>query len=190
MISTHRLAAVRLSGVALTVVLTCTLALAVDPDITRLPGYVDGTVFVELADPDGTLVEISLPGKILNPFCGVLQKQDPDLEVVCGLEWIGAVVLEYDEPSPNLEKARQLVLETEERLQNRGWERLARIQERGEMVRVLMLVNDDVVSGLVVLVVEENEIVFANVAGHIDMNQLGALAEKMELPGLEEIEVE
>lgn len=189
MTSTHRLAPVRLAGVALTAALTCTLAMAVDPDITRLPGYVDGTVFVELADPDGTLVEISLPGKILKPFCGVLQKQDPDLGVVCGLEWIGAVVLEYDEPSANLEKARQLVLDTEERLLDRGWERLARIQERGEMVRVLMLVNDDIVTGLVVLVVEEKEIVFANVAGHIDMNQLGTLAEKMDIPGLEDIDV-
>jgi hypothetical protein len=180
----------RLTAAVLAVALAAGTALALDPAIADLPGYVDGSAFVELADPDGTLVEISLSGKILKPFCGVLKKHDPDLEIACGLDWIGAIVLEFDEPSENLSKAKQLVIDTEERLLDRGWERLARVQEGDEIVRVLMLVNDETVSGLLVLVVEESEIVFANVAGDIDMNQLGALAEKMDLPGLGDIEID
>jgi hypothetical protein len=185
MIATSRITVAVLTGV-----LAVSTALALGPAVADVPGYVDGAAFVELADPDGTLVEISLPGKILKPFCGVLKKQDPDLEIACGLEWIGAIVLEYDEPSENLGKAKRLVIDMEERLLDRGWERLARVQEGDEIVRVLMLVNDEIVSGLVVLVVDDSEIVFANVAGDIDMNQLGALAEKMGVPGLEDIEID
>jgi hypothetical protein len=180
----------RLTATVLTVALAAGTALAVDPAVADLPGYVDGAAFVELADPEGSLVEISLPGKILKPFCGILKKQDPDLEIACGLEWIGAIVLEFDEPTENLGKAKKLVIDTEERLLDRGWERLARVQEGDEVVRVLMLVNDEIVAGLVVLVVDDSEIVFANVAGIIDMNRLGALAEKMDLPGLEDLEID
>ena len=180
----------RLTVAVLTVALATSAALALDREITDLPGYVDGSAFLEFADPDGTVVEISLSGKILKPFCGILKKQDPDLEIACGLDWIGAIVLEFDEPSGDLVKAKQLVDDTEKRLLGRGWERLARVREGDETVSVLMLVNDDTVSGLVVLVVEDDEIVFANVAGDINMNQLGALAEKMDIPGLEDIEID
>jgi hypothetical protein len=107
--------------------------------------------------------------------------------VACGLEWIGAVILEFEGATPNLERARALVEKTESGLKAKGWERLAVVQEKDELVRVLMLVSEDKVQGLVVLVVGADEIVFANVAGDIDMNQLGALADKMDIPGLDEL---
>ena len=158
---------------------------AVDPEVARLEGYVDGSSFAALSDPEGSRVEISLPGKILRPFCGALKSQDPELDVACGLEWIGAVILEFEEATPNLQRARALVEKTESGLQAKGWERLAVVQEKDELVRVLMLVSGDKVQGLVVFVVGADEIVFANVAGDIDMNRLGALAERMDIPGLE-----
>jgi hypothetical protein len=160
---------------------------AVDPEVARLAGYVDGSSFSALSDPEGSRVEISLPGKILRPFCGALKSQDPELDVACGLEWIGAVILEFEGATPNLERARALVEKTESGLKAKGWERLAVVQEKDELVRVLMLVSEDKVQGLVVLVVGADEIVFANVAGDIDMNQLGALADKMDIPGLDEL---
>jgi len=163
------------------------VATAVDPEIAKLAGYVDGSSFVELSDPEGSRVEISLPGKILKPFCGALTKQDPDLEVACGLEWIGAVILEFEEGTPNVAKARAMVEKTEKGLEAKGWERLAVVQEKDEIVRVLMLVSGDKVQGLVVFVVGADEIVFANIAGDIDMDQLGSLADKMDIPGLEKI---
>ena len=83
-----------------------------------------------------------------------------------------------------------LVENTEKRLLKKGWERLARVQEEGGLVKVLMLPSGESILGLVVLVVEENEIVFANVAGNIDMAQLGSLAEKMDIPGLDELPTE
>lgn len=177
----------RVVAVVMGAMLSTGVARAVDPEITKLAGYVDGSSFAELSDPEGSRVEISLPGKILKPFCGALTKQDPDLEVACDLEWIGAVILEFEEGTPNREKVRALVEKTENRLQAKGWERLAFVQEKDELIRVLMLVSGEKVQGLVVFVVGADEIVFANVAGDIDMNRLGALADKMDIPGLEEI---
>jgi len=182
-----RASARRVIGVAIAAMLATGVAGAVDPEIAKLAGYVDGSSFAELSDPEGSRVEISLPGKILKPFCGALTNHDADLEVACGLEWIGAVILEFEEGTPNVERVRAMVEKTEKSLEAKGWERLAVVQEKDEIVRVLMLMSGEKVQGLVVLVVGADEIVFANIAGDIDMDQLGALADKMDIPGLEEI---
>ncbi len=183
-----RASAGRVLGVAMAATLAAGVAGAVDPEVAKLAGYVDGSSFAALSDPEGSRVEISLPGKILRAFCGALKSQDEDLDVACGLEWIGAVILEFgEEATPNLERARALVEKTESSLQAKGWERLAVVQEKDELIRVLMLVSGEDVQGLVVFVVGSDEIVFANVAGEIDMDRLGALAERMDIPGLDEL---
>ena len=52
-----------------------------------------------------------------------------------------------------------------------------------------MVLNDETtVSGVVVMVHEENEIVFTNVAGIIDMEKLKALGERIDIPGLNQLE--
>jgi hypothetical protein len=176
----------RVLGIVTLAVLATGVAMAVDPETAKLPGYVDGAPFLELASEDGELVEISLSRTVLGMFCGTAGEGDPDVSgVACGLEWIGAVVVGIGDESANGNEARKLVERTEETLLGRGWERLAKFQEKGEVFKVLMLPSGRRVLGLVVLGVEEDEIIFANVAGDIDMAELRKFGDKMEIPGLE-----
>jgi len=178
----------RVLGALTAAILASGIALAVDPETAKLPGYVDGTPFLDLASEDGELVEVSLSRSILSMFCGAAEGEEPDVAgIACGLEWIGAVVIGIGEQSGNEEQARELIEQTEEALLGKGWERLVRVQEKDEILRVLMLPSGKSVLGLVVLVVEEDEIVFANVAGEIDMAQLRKLGDQMDIPGLEEL---
>jgi hypothetical protein len=178
----------RVLGILTAVILATGVAMAVDPETAKLRGYVDGAPFLELAGEDGELVEVSLPRSILGMFCGTAEQEEPDVAgVACGLEWIGAVVVGIGEQSGSEEQGRELIEQTEKRLLGKGWERLVRVQEEDEILRVLMLPSGRSVLGLVVLIVEEDEIIFANVAGNIDMAQLHELADTMDIPGLEEL---
>jgi hypothetical protein len=179
----------RVLGILTAAILATGVAMAVDPETAKLPGYVDGSAFLDFATEGGEVVEVSLPRSILNMFCGSEQEGD-ELDVAgvaCGLEWIGAVVIGVEEETDSQFRAQELIEKTEKRLLGKGWERLARVQEDGELLKVLMLPSGKSVLGLVVLVVEEDEIVFANVAGNIDMAQLRKLGDKIDIPGLENL---
>ena len=161
--------------------------MAGDNEADRLPGYVDPAPFLALADEDGELVEISIPGKLLKAFAGPFAKEEPEVaSLVGGLEWIGAVIVGTEDPA-RIRKAKELFDQTEARLIRKGWERLARIRQEGSTVKVLILNTETTIGGLVVMVREDDQIIFTNIAGVIDLEKLGELGKEMEIPGLEEI---
>ena len=74
------------------------------------------------------------------------------------------------------------------RLLGKGWERLAQVREKGSTVRVLILNTETTIGGLVVMITDENQIIFTNVAGVLDLAKLGALGKEMNIPGLQNVE--
>jgi ABC-type amino acid transport substrate-binding protein len=177
----------RIFALALAAALAAGGAAAAPANADKLPGFVDGAPFLELDNGGGQLVEISLPGSLLKVFCGPLKKEEPELaSVACNLDWIGAVIVGIENDVTRTQAAR-LFGETEKRLLGRGWERLALVRDKGNLVKVLILNRDQQVSGLVVMVMNDEQIVFTNVAGSIDLEKLGELGQEMDIPGLDEI---
>jgi hypothetical protein len=163
--------------------LAVTVAAAADP--ARIPGFVDPQAFIDLFGDDAVTVEVSLRGALLKALSGL----DPELAATTrGLESIQAVILELGD-SPRAERARALVRDTEQRLMRAGWERLARVQDEGAEVKVLVLNDEEAIQGLVVLVVDldEGNVVFANVAGAIDLSAIARVGDDLDLPGLDQI---
>jgi hypothetical protein len=172
---------------------TAALALAVwapaageDVDHRRHPGFVDGSAFAALATPEATTVEIALHGALLR----ALTTWDPELgKLAGGLQSIHAVILELGDAGQH-SRGRELLLGTEKKLLERGWERITRIKEGGSDVVVLALAQGDRIQGLVVMVSsleEQGELVFANIAGDIDLAALAELGEQMAIPGLDRL---
>jgi hypothetical protein len=155
-------------------------------------GLVDGTELLALAGEDALTVEISLHGALLR----ALTKFDPELHAaIGGLESIHAVVFELDEMGSD-ERARRLsalverMAGTEKGLRAKGWERMVRVKEQGSDVRVLVLNDEEVVRGLVVMAVDraDGRVVFTNIAGTIDLGALERLGQSLDVPGLEKLE--
>jgi hypothetical protein len=172
--------------------LAAALALLATPgaawDTSKIEGHVDSGCLVGIADlhPETTIVEVTLPGSLLEGI-GLGLKENPDLqELVFGLEWVSAVILETEDKEIAT-KARACMKETEERLNRKGWERLARIREEGSTVNVLILNGNETVRGVVVLMSEEGEFVMTNLAGLINLERLSQLSEEMDIPGLDAI---
>lgn len=162
-------------------------------------GFVDSSVFLELAGDDAVLVEVSIPG----PLIKALTKIDPELhQLAGGLDSIQAVVVSLSGPGVDddrdedsgpipelLSKARRVVVEQEKRLLARGWERLARVRDPESEVRILVLNDEEIIRGLVVMVIDKDEgqVVFVNIAGELDLGALEAIGEQFDIPGLEEL---
>ena len=149
----------------------------------RSPGYVDGSLFLDLATEDTTTIEINLSGAILQAIAST----DEDLKQLAGgLESIHAVILEFTDEG-RVAKVQELLRQTEKQLRDKGWEVLTRIKEGAGRVTVLVLNDGEAIQGLVVLVSDGGEVVFANIAGVIDLNAIAKLGESFDIPGLGEI---
>ncbi len=161
---------------------------AEERDRERSPGYVDGSVFLEFAGEDDELIEVSLNGPLLKVLGKAFTQQDPDLAKLVGqLDSISAVVIESD-GKMDMRRASELIKKLTRRLEDRGWERLARIREKDSRIIVMALHDGEVIQGLTVLVVEgDGELVFANIAGRIDLAQIGKLGAGFGFPGLDAI---
>jgi len=164
-------------------------AWAAKQDLAGVRGYVDPSTFVDLAGgPDAVRVEISIHKSLIGLICAGL---DEDLkEVACGLEAINAVII--DLAGERVGRARELLADTERNLRGRGWERLALVREDDSEVRVLLLNDASTISGLVVMVLSHEtgsgELVFANVAGRLDLAAMQRLGDELNIPGLDNLE--
>lgn len=169
----------------------CCLLLASAPPLAAAEkgaraGFVDGSFMIDLAGDDAVSVEVSLEGALLR----AILKIDPELgRVAAGLESIHAVILEGASLGGET-RARigERMLAVERQLAREGWQRIALVREAGEEVRVLMLGDDEGgVRGLVAMVSGEEEIVFTNLSGRIDLAAIGRLAEELDLPALDAV---
>ena len=161
-------------------------------------GFVDGSAFRELLDETQDVIEVDLDGAILQAMAGSGQKRhdgdnrdrDRDDEnaknLFAKLKSIHAVIGTVKGPAAD---ALALVKKTDQRLVASGWQRITRISDATSTVSVLTHTVGGRIDGLVALMFdrEDKEIVFANLAGEIDVTQLGAIGERLDLPGLDQV---
>jgi hypothetical protein len=153
-------------------------------DYTKLPGFVDGQKFIEVVGDDAVTVEVSIGGALLT----AMTKFDPQLhELAGGLKSIRAIVLSTEDAGDTA-KVQSMIRDTRTRLMKNGWDALATIRDEGSVVQVLVLNDDEAIQGLVVMVAEDNEVVFANLAGVLDLAAIAAIGEGLDLPGLDVLE--
>jgi len=150
-------------------------------------GYVDPDTFIRIAGDDAVLVQVSVSKAMLN-----LVTRNPELKAIAGgLESIEAVVLDLSRRGV-AESARKALLDTERRLRDQGWERIVLVRDEEGEVRILVLPEEESIQGLVVLVMDSDDgtMVFANIAGQVDLAAIEQLGEAFEIPGLDDLELD
>jgi len=166
-----------------------------------LGGYVDGTMFRELVDDTKDVVEINLDGAILQALANSKTRRNgnenpPDAEDVQDakdtkdlfgkLKAIHAVIGTVKGPAA---AAQSLVQKTDQRLVASGWQRITRITDSTSTISVLTHTVSGQIDGLVALIFDsdDKELVFANLAGEIDITKLGEIGERFNVPGLDQV---
>lgn len=177
----------RLSWTAMLIVvcLLAPAAVSAKGPLDKVPGYVDGQPFIDIAGEEAMTLEFSLHGSLLK---GIMNINADLSELAGGLESIHAVILEFGS-GPVAAKMKKLVFETEKNLEKKGWEQLLRVHEDNEEVRILVLSDEETVQGLVVMVVDgtDGELVFANIAGAVNLSAIAAIGEQLNVPGLDQL---
>lgn len=152
-------------------------------------GYVDETMFRALIDENQEVVEVNLEGAILQALAKSGHDghdTDDAKDVFAKLKSIHAVIGKVKGPA---EDALALVQKTDRKLAAAGWQRITRISETTSTISVLTHTVADKVDGLVVLIFDskDKELVFANLAGDIDVTKLGEIGEHFNVPGLDQV---
>lgn len=174
--------------VALFTPIGVTTAQALERDRDHHRGYVDGSVFAELANEDDTLIEISIQGPLLRMVANAVGHESSVLAEFLGqIISINAVVLELEGDRKRLQPTVDKLVKL---LQDKGWERIARVQDDDSNVVVFVLYDSrmEELEGLTVIVSEgSEELVFANIAGRIDLELVGRIGKQLGMPGLDEL---
>lgn len=155
-------------------------------DVKKHPGYVDFTA-LGLPDPSEASVEVNLKGSLLRLAGLAASEDEPEVaSLIQNLELIRILV--YPLRDLGLTGVTDKAAELAKRLERDGWETLVRVRERDDNAYIAVKLDGDVVVGLTVLAAErDEEIVFVNIAGMIDMNEIWRLGRGLDVDPLDSL---
>jgi hypothetical protein len=152
----------------------------------KCPGFVDAKKLADIAGEQGNIVEVCLHGALLKQVAHMIFEEHHELSAFLEqLQVVNAVVIKNN---ANADACRAEMRRLAAQIEDCSWLRLARVRENNSDVRVYVLSTNDgeEICGLTVFVEQNNELVFVNIAGKIDLHLVGDLAETG-LPGLSEL---
>ncbi|NJN64126.1 MAG: DUF4252 domain-containing protein [Acidobacteria bacterium] len=160
-----------------------------DAEVRAHPGFVDGAVFATAVNDGAACTEIAIKGPVLRGISRKLLETAPDAaKALNEIVAIHAVIIEDLAPTQSSTlraKAEQVLA----KLAGAGWERVARVREKQELVEILLRYEgDDRVVGLTIVSTAQSEFSFVNIAGRIDVAKLAAIGEAVHLPGLDVVD--
>ena len=143
-------------------------AMAQEDALKAFPGYVD---FGELSGIFGEpTVQISVGASLLSLVGSLSAKEDPEAaELFKRLNGVRVNVFENAEVGP---EGVAFIKDVSSKLSDKGWESVVTVNSEEEQVRIFMKINDDLVEGITVMVVEATEAVFVNIIGNISPAEL------------------
>jgi len=153
------------------------------------PGYVD---FDSIEDDLGVEanIQVSVKGALLKLVSAAARVEDEEFaDLVNGLKAIRVTGFSADEYGHEVfDSARDLAKGFSDNLK-RDWDQVAMVREKGENVYVYLRDIDDIIQGMVVMVVDDKdgEAIFVNIVGRIDPEQIGRIGQKFDVDVLEEL---
>ena len=117
---------------------------------------------------------------------------DDDPETRDLLHSLDGVRIRIYEIDGDASRVAQRIFSMSEHLQEDGWEPVLLVRERDEEVHMLLRMNDDQISGMIVLVSDgESEAVIVNLMGEIKPEQFGDVMVALDVgaPGVDDVQV-
>jgi len=167
-------------------ILTASVSLAQkNDDYSKYPGYFDFGNLSHFIKGDN-VTEVNIDSHLLSLMNGSSDKSDDDFsQLVRGLKLVKVYSF-----SVNTKEQKELLNkmnEMDENLASKNWDRIVKVKEPGEytFVYIKPSENSKEISGLVVSTFEKDgEATFVNIVGNINMNTIGKLSHKFNIPSL------
>ena len=160
---------------------------AQDEDYSQYAGFAN---FGDLASlEDGEMVtEVLIEEKLLR-MVSKFTKDDEELSnLIGGLKLIK--VNTFEVTSNNEDQLMAKAKEIDKDLMRKDWDRIVKTKSRGEVANVYVkTAGDEEFVGLTVVAIDTGgEAAFVNIVGNIDIETLGRLGEKFDIPGIDDIQ--
>ena len=173
--------------VSIFVLLLSTLTFAQKNDYSKYKGYVD---FGNLSkfETSEEVTEVLIEEHLIRMVSKMAGKNEPELgSVLDGIKLIK--VHTFGVSDGNYDQLAKIVSDIDKRLVKDGWDRIVKTKSRDEVVNVyIKTAGEDEFVGLTVVTVDKGgEAAFVNIVGNINMDALGKLGQKFDIPGLDDI---
>lgn len=154
-------------------------------DYSKYPGYFDFGNLSHFIKGDN-VTEVNIDSHLLGMMSGSSDKSDDDFsQLIHGLKLIK--VYSFDVKANEQKELLNKMNEMDKSLSSNNWDRIVKVKEPGEytFVYIKPAENSKEISGLVVSTFEKNgEATFVNIVGSINMNAIGKLSHKFNIPSL------
>lgn len=136
----------------------------------------EGLIEIDCPDAGEARVEVNLVGGVFSLAAKIIEKEEPEAsKFLAKLEAVKVRI--YDEAVLDEKMSGEVLKFYEEQLRKRKWDVLARVKEKDSKVGVYSLTKGDIVTGLVVLVREPEQLIVVNLAGEVDVTKLSQIDE-------------
>ena len=169
---------------SIVIILIATLTFGQKKDYSSYKGYVDfGNL--EKFETSEEVVEVIIEEHLLRMVSKMAGKNEPELSsVLDGIKLIKVHTFGVSEE--NYTELANIVKDVDKKLMQEGWDRIVKTRSKDEVVSVFILTsNEENIDGLVVTSVEKDgEAAFVNIVGDIDLETIGELSDKFDIPSI------
>lgn len=169
---------------AMLFLVAATTIIAQNKDYSNHPGYVDMGNFTEFETGE-TFTEVIIEEHLLRMVAKMTKYEDDELaKLIGGLKLIKVHTFELT--PQNKAEAERRVKNIENKLRSENWDTIVRSKGKGERANVYIKTDkNSKIVGLVVAAFEEDdEAAFVNIVGDIDLEAIGKLSGKFDIPHL------
>ena len=169
------------------VIFLSTAVIAQKKDYSDEPGYVN---FGNLAnfETEEMVTEVILEDHLLRMVSKITKHEDEDLsKLIGGLKLIRVNAFEVN--TKNESELFDKVKSVDKDLMGEGWDRIVKSRSKSESAYVYIKTDrSDNIYGLVVMAIDgSGEAVFVNIVGDINLETIGKLGAKFDIPALDQI---
>lgn len=162
-----------------------------DEDYSKYPGYVnfgDLSVFEKGDEVTEVLIDQNLLKMVAKFTKGKEDSSNALSNLIGGLKLIRVNTFKVS-PSSKGELLSKVKL-IEKDLKKKKWERMVKAKSKGEITNIFVKTdnNSDKIIGLTIMSIDKSgEASFVNIVGNIDMETIGKLSNKFDIPGLDSL---
>ena len=141
-------------------------------DITKHPGYID-LEKIKIPESAGEITDICLGPALLRMF----KSFDDDDEVANKINGLLSIRVKSFEINDEVTKQIEPIIDDiQAKLEKEKWEQLVRVKDRDERTIISMKYEKNKPVGLLIMSYKPNdEVTFANIVGHIDIEEISKL---------------
>ena len=155
------------------------LSISAYADITQERGYVEFDNLNSVYGEPKVMVDLN---EVMLGFVSKMNVSDPETnEIISKLKGVRVNVYDMD---GNDQPALDLIQNVSEEIKAQDWLPIVSVNEDDERVRIFTKITDNIMDGLVVMVVDQSgpgEAVFINIVGEIDPEQISRVTDSLNI---------